>query len=332
MFALLGENRSPQLVPGLLLGVSAVTAIGGVANMIQGRRKMRRAHQDAAEADDRYRLELADTQRATDATSARLKAYGLRQEAALEAVVARMIDFMRRNDQTVSERASDLLDGVMADPQDLGQFAGARVTAQGVAGHLVTTAVATAATYTAVPVVVAAYGTASTGTAIAGLSGAAAQNATMAWLGGGSLATGGGGMALGAVVLNAVAIGPAILVGGLVMNGKGEQALTEAKRHCANIETSIGEQQRLRTRLTLIDKRVQELDHLLKRVVRRGTKALDDLEAAEPFDPDAHAELFRRALSFALAGRDIVNVPVLDPDGSITPDTDRLLVLYRGIT
>lgn len=293
---------------------------------------MRRARRDAAEAGNRYRIELADTRMATDATSARLQAYGARQEAALEALVQRMIDFMGRHDQTVSERASDLLDGVMAEPQDIARFAGARLTAEGVAGHLVTTAVAGAATYTAVPMAVAAYGTASTGAAIAGISGAAAHSATYAWLGGGSIAAGGGGMALGAMALNAVAIGPAILVGGFVMNGKGEKALTEAQRYCAEVETSVEEQQRLRSRLTVVDERAHELEGLLENVVRRGTKALDDLDSAEPFDPDVHAELFRRALSFALAVRDIVNVPVLDADGDIAPDTDRLLVLYRGMS
>ncbi|WP_295788494.1 hypothetical protein [uncultured Veillonella sp.] len=41
------------------------------------------------------------------------------------------------------------------------------------------------------------FGTASTGAAIGSLSGAAATNAALAWLGGGTLAAGGGGMALG---------------------------------------------------------------------------------------------------------------------------------------
>ncbi len=48
---------------------------------------------------------------------------------------------------------------------------------------------------------ISAWGTASTGTAIASLSGAAATNATLAFLGGGSLAAGGGGIALGKLVL-----------------------------------------------------------------------------------------------------------------------------------
>lgn len=45
------------------------------------------------------------------------------------------------------------------------------------------------------------FGVASTGTAISALSGAAATNAALAWLGGGALAVGGGGIAAGKVLL-----------------------------------------------------------------------------------------------------------------------------------
>lgn len=45
------------------------------------------------------------------------------------------------------------------------------------------------------------FGVASTGTAISALSGAAATNAALAWLGGGTLAAGGGGMAAGSALL-----------------------------------------------------------------------------------------------------------------------------------
>lgn len=51
---------------------------------------------------------------------------------------------------------------------------------------------------------VTALGSASTGAAISGLSGVAATNATMAWFGGGALATGGAGMAGGAAVLGGI--------------------------------------------------------------------------------------------------------------------------------
>ncbi len=72
-----------------------------------------------------------------------------------------------------------------------------------------------------VPALVGVVGTASTDATISGLSGAAAQSATMAWLGGGALATGGGGVALGATALDFVTIGPTLLITGLVCHEDG---------------------------------------------------------------------------------------------------------------
>ena len=83
---------------------------------------------------------------------------------------------------------------------------------------------------------VAAYGgtmmlaTASTGTAISALSGAAAANATLAWLGGGSLAAGGMGIAGGTMVLGGIVAGPILAVAGAFMASKSEENLAKARK------------------------------------------------------------------------------------------------------
>ena len=62
------------------------------------------------------------------------------------------------------------------------------------------------------------FGTASTGTAISALSGAAATNAALAWLGGGTLASGGGGMLAGQALLAlAGPIGWGVTAGGVLL-------------------------------------------------------------------------------------------------------------------
>ncbi len=75
---------------------------------------------------------------------------------------------------------------------------------------------------------VMALGTASTGTAISTLSGVAATNATLAALGGGAIASGGGGMALGAAVLGGAALGLGLLVGGVIFNVTGKKISDKA--------------------------------------------------------------------------------------------------------
>jgi hypothetical protein len=62
---------------------------------------------------------------------------------------------------------------------------------------------------------------ASTGTAIGSLSGAAATNAALAWLGGGTLASGGGGIAAGTAIVSAVSTGGAVIaIAGVGIIGK----------------------------------------------------------------------------------------------------------------
>lgn len=64
------------------------------------------------------------------------------------------------------------------------------------------------------------FGTASTGIAISSLSGAAMESASLAWIGGGALSAGGGGMASGSAVLGlAGPIGWTIAVGAATASG-----------------------------------------------------------------------------------------------------------------
>ena len=89
---------------------------------------------------------------------------------------------------------------------------------------------------------VMALGTASTGTAIASLSGVAATNATLAALGGGAIAAGGGGMALGTTILGATTLGVGLLVGGIIFNvtgGKLSDKADEAYSQMKKAESSI---------------------------------------------------------------------------------------------
>lgn len=75
----------------------------------------------------------------------------------------------------------------------------------------------------------AMWATSSTGTAIAGLSGAAATSATFAWLGGGSLAAGGLGIAGGTAVLTGVIAAPVLLAAGVAASVKGRSLRKQAQ-------------------------------------------------------------------------------------------------------
>lgn len=116
------------------------------------------------------------------------------------------------------------------------------------------------ATATAVYGLAQAIGTASTGTAISTLSGAAATNATLAWLGGGALAAGGGGMALGTSVLGGLVTGPALLAAGFFMSEKLEKVKTEVAKQMAEMDVAESAMEKQMDELAVIcpDRRVAE--------------------------------------------------------------------------
>jgi len=110
---------------------------------------------------------------------------------------------------------------------------------------------------------------ASTGTAISTLSGAAATNATLAWLGGGSLAAGGGGMALGTAVLGGIVAGPLIAVTGLVMNSKAEENLTEAYEYESETRKQIEKMDTSIEEINITNERINELTHIIQELTIR---------------------------------------------------------------
>lgn len=80
------------------------------------------------------------------------------------------------------------------------------------------------------------FGTASTGAAISSLSGVAATNAVLAWIGGGTIAAGGGGMALGSTILGLMGpvgwgiAGLSIVGGGWSLRNKNDKIIAEYQK------------------------------------------------------------------------------------------------------
>ena len=135
----------------------------------------------------------------------------------------------------------------------------------------------------------AAYGgvgflaTASTGTAISGLSGAAATNATLAWLGGGSLAAGGVGVAGGTLVLGGIALAPALAVAGIFMSSKSKENLARAEEAYEEAENAAHKMGVMEDMLSNLEELADDYNTFLLQLVRRFRKAIYHLE-------DVHAK------------------------------------------
>lgn len=141
----------------------------------------------------------------------------------------------------------------------------ARSAAGGVAG-----AGLGAGAATGIFALVSAAATASTGTAIASLSGAAATSATLAWLGGGSLATGGMGVAGGTAVIGGIVALPAVIAMGGVLAWKGRQLRRQAQEDAALIKADEELLERLQSAFPEASARSQAQGDRLERASALG--------------------------------------------------------------
>lgn len=175
---------------------------------------------------------------------------------------------------------------------------------------------------------VSAFASASTGTAISTLSGAAAQNAILAWFGGGALTAGGGGMAAGGVVLGLVSVVPGLLVGGMTMGVVGTRQKSRAREFAATVELEIARVGLANELLAAAEVRIHELRDLLDRLAERACEALAVLESVE-FNPEHHASEFLKAYQLVTAVKEVLNTPVLDPkSGELSEASIKILRKY----
>lgn len=106
-------------------------------------------------------------------------------------------------------------------------------------------------------------GTASTGTAIGTLSGVAATNATLAWLGGGAMSAGGLGVTGGAAVLGGLAVIPAAVVAMYFGQNQAKQKLNEARDFRDNVEVFVAEINSYIAQLAEVNKGAQLLNEVI---------------------------------------------------------------------
>lgn len=122
-------------------------------------------------------------------------------------------------------------------------------------------------------------GAASTGTPITALAGAAAYKATLAALGGGSLAAGGFGMAGGMMVLGAAAVAPVLLVAGFAFDMYADKALENAKEYKYEVDRATVKMQLSGEYLDKTASYVENLTTQLDRIYKEFLKYFEELKA-----------------------------------------------------
>ena len=185
---------------------------------------------------------------------------------------------------------------------------------------------------------VAAYGTAttigvaSTGTAIAGLSGAAATNATLAWLGGGALSAGGAGVVGGMAVLGGLVAAPALVITGLFLGSKAEEALNEARANKDKARLYDREIQNMCTALNAIGTRANQITDLLKDLEKKLSDATSNLKTVIELCGtegstynDAAVDKVGIAVVTAKLTKKVIDTSMLKEDGGLTEESRNML-------
>lgn len=178
----------------------------------------------------------------------------------------------------------------------------------------------------------AAFGAASTGTAIATLSGAAATNATLAFLGGGSLAAGGLGVAGGAAILGGLAAGPALAVMGFIVGAKASESkdnayanLAKSKEFREQMKVVKAQCRAIRMRAAMFERLLLKLNAIFEPLVY----SLEDIVRTSGTDYSEYSSedkaVVAAASSVVFAIKKILDTPLLTEDGKLTDASEKVV-------
>ena len=174
--------------------------------------------------------------------------------------------------------------------------------------------------------------TASTGTAISSLGGVAATNATLAWLGGGSLAAGGGGIALGTAVLGGIVAGPALAIFGHIVGNKGEEALNNARQNLEQAKTIQKEADLVLAKLEAISKVTHIASTTFSDIsghLRYAVYDLKEIIKTEGNNFQRFTSLSRdrvfKTVKFAQLIKGMIDTPILNEKGDLVLSTEKRL-------
>ena len=310
--------------------------MGRVVSGYEAYDSRKKAKQAKAQADAMKANVEAEDRRRREECNRVLKSYGDAKIKALKNCVRPFLDYVEKLGANYKDKFYDIQGKVYLDHAQIQELenvemnastAAKTATASGLAASIALAGVPSATT-----AAVGAFATASTGTAISTLSGAAATNATLAWLGGGSIAAGGGGMAAGAAVLSGITYAAtgvfALAAAGIVTSAYFSKKYTEATKYLEAVKKYRSEAKLGWQVIEGINQRAKELESVLRKLEKRMHEQLLYLEPLV-YDfqekDDYYASTFQSAALCAKAISEIAQISLLDDKGNLNGKTSVVL-------
>lgn len=265
-------------LPLIIGGAAVVFGVIGVSSAAKGVSKMKNAKDTMRIAESRHKSNIEDLEKMQLDTNKVMDKIGEKELQILKNFNEFTLLWEKiHNKPKFEEVLKDEFDIPKYTEEQLRDVSiGAEVLLGGLVGSLAGTAGGFAAAG-ATTAAVTALGTASTGTAIATLKGAALTNSILAALGGGSIATGGGGIALGTTILGGATLGVGLLVGGIIFNITGNKLLENADESWEKVKK--------------MEKQIKNiLEHLME-LIEYGKKFFDNLIKTEEKYKDYFSKL-----------------------------------------
>lgn len=181
--------------------------------------------------------------------------------------------------------------------------------------------------------------TATTGVTIGGLSGVAATNATLAWLGGGALSAGGLGMAGGTAVLGGLIAGPALAIMGFIVGAKAEAEchkaytnLAKAKSFEAQVNSAVKMCNAIKKRAEIFTEKLNLFEDKLKPFISQMENIIS--EKGEDYRAYSASQQDTVIKTRCIAGvvKAILDTPILTEDGNLTDESYKLLTDISSIS
>lgn len=319
-------------IPLIIGAVAAAAGIYGAAKGVSGaidHSNAKDINNDARSMVDSANRKVEEQRKATNAI---LEDYGQRKLRAFNGVVAEFIETFERL-KNIELSQSPELDKLNAGDFSNKTLAGLRQDYQalkdaglGLGAGMGGGAALAFGAYNGTMLLA----TASTGTAISSLGGVAATNATLAWLGGGSLAAGGYGMAGGMMVLGGIVAGPALAIFGHVLGNKGEEALNNARSNLEQASTIHDQAELMTGKLRAIEQvtslanaTFSKISSQLRRTVSELKKVIENNGVDYRTFSDESKEVVFRSVKFAQLLKAMIDTAILDQDGNLVLATEK---------
>lgn len=314
-------------LPFILGAIAVATAVTGVAKAVDANDTNKRARRINNHAKEIYEQAEQELKSSKNRASASLTRLGQEKVDVLQKDMVPFVNLMKKIkniNMTEIRGIGDLSrlqvnEETLAEMQSMGDLA--IEMASGIVKGTAGGALMAFGAYS----LVGAFGTAGTGTAIAGLSGVAASNATLAALGGGTLAAGGLGIAGGTAILGGIVAGPALAVLGFAMSSKANENLENARSNRAQAEKAAHEMGLASDACQKISERADMFIGLLENIHIKFQKFVDQMKDViidKGTDyrnyGQAEKDILAMTLSLAVATKAILDTPILNKDGSVT--------------